>query len=99
MINKSGGKVIVEEQEYVIKEVGGQQNFLLFCTDDNNEKVTFLCGVRFDMDSKEIKILPVSTTDKIFKLNSEKIDATACYKYAGTSQLVSSAEEYVKRAV
>ncbi len=94
MINKSGGTVVVEEQEYVIKEVKGQQNFLMFCTDDNNQKVTFLCAVRFNMDDNQIKILPISTTDKIFKLNSQKTDATACYKYAGTSQLVSSAEEY-----
>lgn len=94
MINKSGGTVIVEEQEYAIKEVTGRQNFLMFCTDDNDENVTFLCAVNFNMGSKEIKVFPVSVTDKIFKLNSQQADATACYKYAGTSQLVRSAEEY-----
>ena len=94
MINRSGGTVIVEEQEYAIKEVSGEQNFLMFCTDDNDENVTFVCGIKFDMGSKEIKILPVSASDKIFNLNSQKVNATACYKYAGTPQLVSSAEEY-----
>lgn len=94
MINKSGGTVIVEEQEYVIRDVQGQQNFLIFCTDDNNEKITFLCAVRFNMESKQIKVMNLSTTDKIFMLDAEKTDATSCYKYAGTSQLVKSAEDY-----
>ena len=70
MINKSGGTVIVEEQEYVIRDVQGQQNFLIFCTDDNNEKITFLCAVRFNMESKHIKVINLSTTYKIFMLDA-----------------------------
>lgn len=96
IIRDNGGITISEEDSgaLVPKEVSGQKNILMFCTDDNNEEITFLCAVRFNMDVKQIKVFPISVTEKIFSLNSGEANATACYKHAGALQLVEAVEKY-----
>ncbi|MBE6783060.1 MAG: hypothetical protein E7536_03520 [Ruminococcaceae bacterium] len=96
IINDNGGITINEEESGLLspKEVTGQKNILMYCTDDSDEKITFLCAVRFNMDSKQIKVFPISATEKILPLNSKNVNATSCYNHAGVLQLVESVEKY-----
>ncbi len=94
VIGSGENEVIGEENEYVVKKVSGEENIFMYCTDDDEEKVTFMCAVRFDMGRKEIKVLPLSVSDKVYNYNAKKTTASACYKGAGVLQLVKSVEEY-----
>lgn len=84
-----------EENKYVVKNVSGEENILMYCTDDDEKIVKFICAVKFDMDRKEITVLPVSTTEKIFTYNLKNVNASECYKKGGILQLVQSASDYV----
>lgn len=95
VIGSGGGEVIGENDSFVVKKVEGEENILMYCTDDDEEKVTFLAAVRFDMTEKEIKVLPISVSDKIFTFNAKKVNASKCFSEAGELQLVKSAGEYM----
>lgn len=95
VIGGTGGAVAGNDSGYVIKNVSGEENILMFCTDDDEENVTFMCAVKFDMDDKEIKVLPISTTEKTFNYNAKKVSASTCYREAGALQLVKSANEFM----
>lgn len=95
VIGSEGGEIIGEESKFVVKKVSGEENILMYCTDDDEENVTFLCAVRFDMDEKEIKVLPLPVNEKIYNYNTKKVTASVCYREAGALQLVKSVNEYV----
>ncbi len=95
VIGSGGGEVIGENDSFVVKKVEGEENILMYCTDDDEEKVIFLAAVRFDMTEKEIKVLPISVSDKIFTFNAKKVNASKCFSEAGELQLVKSAGEYM----
>ncbi len=95
VIGSGNSQIVGENDSYIVKKVKGEQNILMFCTDDDGKKVTFLVAVNFNMTKKEIKVLPISVTDKIFKYNTKKANASTCYKNAGALQLVQSAGEYL----
>lgn len=95
VIGTSGGEVIGEKNSYVVKKVKGEENILMYCTDDDEKKVTFLAAVKFDMTKKEIRVLPISVTEKIFIFNDKKVNASKCFSSAGELQLVKSAGEYM----
>lgn len=95
VIGSSGSQIVGENDSFVVKKVKGEENILMFCTDDDGKKVTFLAAVKFDMTKKEIKVYPISVTDKIFTFNTKKANASKCYKEAGALQLVQSAGEYL----
>ncbi len=95
VIGSGGGEVIGENSSYVVKKVKGEENILMYCTDDDEKKVTFLAAVKFDMTKKEIKVLPVSVNDKLFIFNDKKVNASKCFSSAGELQLVKSVGEYM----
>lgn len=94
VVGSGTGEVIGEANEYVVKKVSGEENIFMYCTDDDEEIVTFMCAVKFDMSKKEIKVLPLSVSEKVYSYNAKKTTASACYKGAGVLQLVKSVEEY-----
>ncbi len=94
VIGSGTGEVIGEENEYVIKKVSGEENIFMYCTDDDEKNVTFMCAVKFDMGRKEIKVLPLSVSEKVYSYNAKKTTASACFRGAGVLQLVKSVEEY-----
>lgn len=94
VIGSDGGEIIGEDNRYVVKKVSGEENILMFCTDDDEKNVTFLCAVKFDMSKKEIKVLPLPVNEKIFNYNTKKVTAGVCYREAGVLQLVKSVNEY-----
>ncbi|MBE6755368.1 MAG: hypothetical protein E7555_02775 [Ruminococcaceae bacterium] len=95
VIGSGSGEVMGENNSFVVKKVKGEENILMYCTDDDEKKVTFLVAVRFDMTEKEIKVLPISVKDKIFTFNTKKVNASKCFSEAGELQLVKSAETYM----
>lgn len=95
VIGSGGGEVIGENSSFVVKKVKGEENILMYCTDDDEKKVTFLAAVKFDMTEKEIKVFPISAGDKIFTFNDKKVNASKCFSEAGELQLVKSAGEYM----
>ncbi len=95
VIGSGGSQIVGENDSFIVKKVKGEENILMFCTDDDGKKVTFLAAVKFDMTEKEIKVFPISVTDKIFTFNTKKANASKCYKEAGALQLVQSAGEYL----
>ena len=94
VIGSGTREVIGEENKYVVKKVSGVENIFMYCTDDDEENVTFMCAVRFDMGRKEIRVLPLTVSKKVYPYNAKKTTASACYRGAGVLQLVKSAEEY-----
>ncbi len=95
VIGSGGGEIIGENSSFVVKKVKGEENILMYCTDDDEKKVTFLAAVKFDMTEKEIKVLPISVKDKIFTFNTKKVNASKCFSEAGELQLVKSVEIYI----
>ncbi len=95
VIGSGGGEIIGEDSSYVVKKVSGEEKILMYCTDDDEKKVTFLCAVRFNMDKKEIKVLPLPVNEKVFSYNTKKVSASVCYREAGVLQLVKSVNQYV----
>ncbi len=92
----SPGTVVADgEKSYVIKKVKGEKNIFMYCTDDEEENVTFMCAVNFDMSKKDVTVYSVPVKGKNFNLNEKKVTPTSCYKDAGALQLVKSAEEYM----
>lgn len=94
VIGSDMGEVMGEENKYVVKKVSGEENILMYCTDDDEKNVTFMCAVKFDMSKKEIKVLPLTVSEKVYPYNTKKTTASACYRGAGVLQLVKSAESY-----
>lgn len=88
--------VVVEgdEKKYTVKDVSGEENIILYCTDDDETTIKFLCAIKVNMDKKEIIALPISVSEKIFTCNLKKVNAGECYNYAGVSQLVECVNEY-----
>lgn len=95
VIGNTGTVVEGEENKYTIKNVSGEENILMYCTDDDETVVKFICAVKFNMNKKEISVFPISSTDKIFKYNNTDVNASECYKKAGILQLVQSAGQYM----
>lgn len=95
VIGSTGGEIIGEDNRYVVKKVSGEENILMFCTDDDEKNVTFLCAVKFDMSKKEIKVLPLPVNEKVFNYNTKKVTAGTCYREASELQLLKSVNEYV----
>lgn len=95
VIGADSGEIIGENSSFVVKKVKGEENILMYCTDDDEKNVTFLAAVKFDMTKKEIKVLPISVKDKIFTFNAKKVNASKCFSEAGELQLVKSAEVYM----
>ena len=93
-IGRSDVVVEGDEKKYTVKNVSGEENILLYITDDNETAVKFLCAVKVNMDKKEITALPVPVSEKIFTCNLKKANASDCYKYAGVSQLIECVNEY-----
>lgn len=90
------GTIIADgEKSYVIKRVKGEKNILMYCTDDDEKNVTFMCAVNFDMSKKDIKVYSIPLKEKNFTLNSKKVTPSVCFREAGALQLVISAEEYM----
>ena len=54
VIGTAGVDVVGEENKYTIKGVSGEENILMYCTDDDETVVKFLCAVKFNMNKKEI---------------------------------------------
>ena len=94
VIGSDMGEVMGEENKYVVKKVSGEENILMYCTDDDEKNVTFMCAVKFDMSKKEIKVLPLTVSEKVYPYNTKKTTASACYRGAGVLQLVKSTESY-----
>ena len=94
VIGSETGDLIGNANEYVVKKVSGEENIFMYCTDDDEKNVTFMCAVKFDMDKKEIKVLPLSVTEKNYRYNAKRTTASACYRGAGVLQLLNSVEEY-----
>ncbi len=94
VIGSNEGELIGEQSKYVVKKVSGEETVLMYCTDDDEENVTFMCGVKFDMTKKEITVLPLPVNEKVYSFNLKKVNASLCYREAGALQLVKSANEY-----
>ncbi len=94
VIGGTGGAVAGSDNGYVVKNVSGEENILMYCTDDDEEKVLFMCAVNFNMSDKKIKVFVIPHNEKAFNCNSEKTTATACYNEGGALQLVKAAGEY-----
>ena len=45
------------------KEIGGSENFLLYCTDNNTEAFRFMAVVTADMDEKVFRVYPINANE------------------------------------
>lgn len=95
VIGGTGGAVSGSDNGYAVKNVSGEENILMYCTDDDEKNVLFMCAVRFNMDDKKIKVFVIPHNEKVFSCNSAKATASTCYNEGGALQLVKSAGEYV----
>ncbi len=95
IIGSNSGEIVGENSGYVIKKVSGSENILMYTTDDEEDKVTYLAAVKFDMSEKEIKVYQLATDEKIFNLNGKKATASDCYRDSGELKLLEAAEKYM----